>query len=121
MTRTERDWSSAGHRGRRCRLAELDPGHVCDGPRQMAHVSGRRHERPGDDGVIHVYHLDVVPLCRGAHDRYDGRAQPPLDLLPYLSPVEQARAVAVLGSIQAAMIRLGGGGGKAPLPRGGRR
>lgn len=115
---TRRDWSAAGHRGRGCRIAELDPGHVCDGPREMAHVSGRRHERAGDDGVIVVYHLDVVPLCKLAHDRYDGRAQPPLDLLPYLSPAEQARAVVVLGSIATAMIRLGGDHGrKAPLPR----
>lgn len=42
----------------------------------------------------------IVPLCRRCHARYDA-AQ--LDLLPFLSPAEQAHAVLLAGGIVAAL------------------
>lgn len=60
--------------------------------------------------MIRVNPLDVVPLCKRAHDEYDGRRPGPrLDLLPYLTTAEQARAVEVLGSIMSALVHIGGG------------
>lgn len=105
MKRLRRDWSDAGHRGRGCRVAELDPSHTCDGPRELAHVSGRRHELPDQDGVIRVNPFDVVPLCRGTHRLYDTHQ---FDLVPYLTAEEQARAVVVLGGLYSAIRRLSG-------------
>ena len=100
-----RDWTAARAKvaiERRCR--------VCGSDRnvQAAHVIGRRHDRMGPDGRIFVDPLEIVPLCLECHDRYDGRAHGErLDLLPYLTLLEQAAAVALVG-LEVARKRLTG-------------
>lgn len=47
----------------------------------------------------------VVPLCPQCHARFDGQAQPPLDLLPYLNLDEQLCAVRQAGGIVSALER----------------
>lgn len=59
---------------------------------EAAHVIGRTH-----DGVV-VHPDDVVPLCTRCHAAYDLRR---LDLLPYLSLAEQARAALHVGLVRA--------------------
>lgn len=50
---------------------------VCnDTPADPAHLLPRTHGGSGDA-------IEVIPLCRIHHDRYDGRAKPYLDLSPY--------------------------------------
>ena len=44
--------------------------------------------------------VEIVPLCRPCHDRYDGRGEP-LDLLPVLTRDEQVQAVKTLGLSKA--------------------
>lgn len=80
----------------RCRIGE-----GCEGPLQAAHTIGRKHD-PIVDGKRFVRPDDIVPLCRAHHLAYDDRA---LDLLPYLSHLEQAAAVEHVG-IMSALRRL---------------
>lgn len=100
----KRDWSKARAKvdaERRCRVCG-NTGRV-----EAAHVIGRARDR---DGVVAAE--SIVPLCGPAtdsgscHGRYDGRK---LDLLPYLTPEEQTRAVADAGGIVSATIRVCGG------------
>lgn len=86
----------------------------CLGPVQRAHVIGREHDEPHPTrpGWRIVRAVDVVPLCRAHHIAYDGRA---LDLLPYLTVEEQARAVLLSDGLVSALVRLSGGGGRLAL------
>lgn len=74
---------------------------------QAAHVSGRKYDEPVVNGsdIVAVHPDDVVPLCSilpgnagGCHQAYDSRD---LDLLPYLTLAEQARAAGHLGLVRA--------------------
>lgn len=73
---------------------------------EAAHVIGRARDTGGK-----VDAMSVVPLCGPAtssstcHGRYDAHR---LDLLPYLTPAEQARAVADAGGIESARRRISG-------------
>ena len=84
----DRDWSEAWAKVEqegRCRV-----GSGCVGRLDPAHVIPRSQVRagPGENG------RNIAPLCRKHHELYDtGR----LDLLPYLSEVEQAYAVLLVG------------------------
>lgn len=60
------------------------------------------HGEPDPSDVRYVHPDDVVPLCTGCHDKYDGRTNERLDLLPHLTYVEQARAVSHVGFVAAA-------------------
>jgi hypothetical protein len=90
----ERDWSDAlakRDREGRCR--------VCGSRErvQMAHVIGREHDvKVGDGRWVNPDH--IVPLCEREHALYDRHE---LDLLPYLSLVEQAAAVLLVGMEKA--------------------
>jgi hypothetical protein len=98
--RIRRDWSAA-----RTKLAAEGVCRVCAGePVQAAHLIGRRHDRAGEQGARAVDPDDIVPLCEVCHRAYDARR---LDLLPYLTRAEQARAVELVG-LMAALRRLSG-------------
>ena len=88
-----------------CRVAGL----VCAGVVQAAHVIGRANDPLIDPDKpakgLYAPAIDIVPLCRAHHARYDRHE---LDLLPYLTPEEQTRAVAVAGGIAAALRRISG-------------
>ena len=104
----DRDWrdAHAAHAAARCRIAQYDPRHVCEGPLEHAHVSGRKYDKPREGTKTRWVHPDdVVKLCQAVHRRYDAHD---FDLLPYLTPEEQARAVLHRGSIIAAARHLGG-------------
>lgn len=103
----KRDWSDALQKVAwegKCRVCGRTTG------LQAAHVSGRRHDlaigsRSGDPRVIYVHPDDIVPLCSqtesglgGCHGEYDRRD---LDLLPYLTLAEQARAAGHVGIVRA--------------------
>ena len=84
-----RDWTKARAKvgyERKCR--------VCPSVENIAaaHTIGRVH----DERVVDPN--DVVPLCTDCHADYDARK---LDLLPYLTLVEQAAAVAHVGIVRA--------------------
>lgn len=95
----KRDWS-------RIQTDKDTPCRVCGsiGRTERAHIAGRVYDRRNS----WVVDPDaIVPLCgptpggcHGAYDRGD------LDLLPYLTTAEQARAVLDLGSIETARIKL---------------
>lgn len=97
----KRDWS-------RIQTDRDTPCRVCGsvGRTERAHIAGRVYDRKV--GATRVVDPDsIVPLCgptpggcHGAFDRGD------LDLLPHLTTAEQARAVADLGSIETARIKL---------------
>jgi hypothetical protein len=101
----KRDWGDID-------IDRNDPCRICDlrGRTERAHISGRRFDqrKPGSK-TLYVHPLDVVPLCgpatdyRSCHYRVDHGE---LDLLEHLRPVEQARAVEVMGTIEAARMRL---------------
>ena len=98
----KRNWSSA-----RAKVEEEGVCRVCRGggygnPVEAAHVLGRAYDPPTGD----VRRVDVVPLCQRCHQAYDARK---LDLLPYLSLMEQAAAVLHVG-IARALGRIGGPG-----------
>lgn len=104
-----RDWSDARAKveaERVCRVGAVGWGRSCGecaGPVQAAHVIGREHDRARDGQArLYVAPVDVVPLCARHHRDYDARA---LDLLPFLTIDEQARAVSVAGGIIAALRR----------------
>lgn len=111
-----RDWTDARKKvdkEGRCRVGGRHPGH--GGDLEAAHTIGREHDTPkvaqdGDElSVVEelwVNPVDVVPLCRQCHALYDHRR---LDLLPYLTPEEQAMAVLRSGGIVSAYRRLTGG------------
>jgi len=72
-----------------------------------AHTLGRVYDQPHPQpspaeraaGTLYVHPLDVVPLCHArCHPAYDEHR---LDLLPYLSIAEQARAVEHVGLARA--------------------
>lgn len=98
----ERDWRDARAKVdaervcRVCGASEHDPS----GPVEAAHVIGRIHDRPREEreSMLYVEPDDVVPLCRTCHRAYDLGG---LDLLPYLSRDEQARAVLLVGMMAA--------------------
>lgn len=84
-----RDWTAAHgkvEREGRCRVGSLE----CSGPVDPAHIVPRSQVGPphGDD------EKNICPLCRFHHELFD-RGE--LDLLPYLSKVEQAYAVLLVG------------------------
>ena len=98
--RIERDWTEA-----RAKVAAEGACRVCGAGRpQAAHLIGRRLDRADAHGAVRVHPDDVVPLCARCHRAYDGRR---LDLVPYLTRAEQARAVALVGLV-AALRRLSG-------------
>lgn len=95
-----RDWTDAhakieaeGH----CRIGER-----CHGRVEAAHVIGRKHDEPIDElaprVVLYVHPDDVVPLCTRHHRLYDAHD---LDICPYLSLAEQARAALHVGLVRA--------------------
>jgi hypothetical protein len=73
---------------------------------EAAHVLGREHDKPHPlpsprelaNGELSVRADEIVPLCQTCHRAYDAHA---LDLLPYLSLDEQARAVGHVGIARA--------------------
>lgn len=90
-----RDWTLALGKVRgeaRCRVCRKA------GRLEAAHVVGRRYDAEREDGTIFVHPDDVVPLCGACHAAYDARS---LDLLPYLSLAEQARAALHVGLLRA--------------------
>jgi hypothetical protein len=101
----KRDWSDV----------DIDPNDPCRfcgvrGRTTRAHVSGRKYDEPKPGRkTLWVNPLDVVPLCgpvgdsSACHTRFDAGE---IDLLPYLTYAEQARAVYVLGGIESARMRL---------------
>lgn len=80
---------------------------VCSAPSglEAAHVIGRLYDRKLTGAEQAEYQalrmveaVDIVPLCRPCHGRYDARK---LDLLPYLDHAEQAAAVRKVGMVSA--------------------
>jgi hypothetical protein len=101
-----RDWAAARAKcddEGRCRISDECKGHI-----EAAHVIGREHDRrvhlPGrrEAWWFEVDADSIVPMCRDHHQAYDDHE---LDLLPYLTPDEQVRAVADAGGIELARIR----------------
>jgi hypothetical protein len=98
----ERDWTEARakvDRERLCRVCEAR------GPLEAAHVVNRGaadESHPDGGHRLIVRAVDVVPLCAACHRAYDGRT---LNLLPFLTPDEQTRAVQVAGGIVRALQR----------------
>lgn len=84
----------------RCRIAvaalRVDLGEKygpCQGPLEAAHVVERRYD---DEPTVPP--SDVIPLCSFHHARYDARR---ISVLEFLTPEEQAAAVAKLGIVRA--------------------
>lgn len=78
-----------------------------------AHVSGRKYDTPKPGRkTLWVNPLDIVPLCgpvgdsNSCHSRFDAGQ---LDLLDHLDTPRQLRCVELLGSIEAARLRLAPG------------
>jgi hypothetical protein len=97
----KRDWRAA-----RAKVEAEGRCRVCgrsDLRLEAAHIVSRARVRPGagEDPA------NIVPLCaRDCHARYDRRA---LDLLPYLTRVEQAKAVELHpGGLLGAVERITG-------------
>jgi hypothetical protein len=92
----KRDWTTfrakVNEEGR-CRI-----GGALHGLPDAAHII-QRSRIPGEAAM---HPLNCVPLCRDCHRAYDERR---LDLLPSLTPAEQAYAVHLVGLI-AALERL---------------
>ena len=82
---------------------------MCGAPGvEAAHILGRKYDQPIAEGSKTLFVLPdrIVPLCSyegGCHGHYDRHA---LDLLPYLTPAEQAQAVLDAGSIGLALKRI---------------
>lgn len=72
---------------------------------ELAHVTGRAHDRPRTPGskTVYVEPESVVPLCPTHHREYDSHQR---EILCYLETPEQVRAVEDLGSIESARRRL---------------
>jgi hypothetical protein len=104
----KRDWTDANAKVEiegRCRVCGWEGEGL-----ERAHIMGRRYDQPVHTGTrtLYVNPLDVLPLCpvfapEKCHHRYDHRE---LDLLPFLAPEEQTRAVEVAGGIEAARKRV---------------
>jgi hypothetical protein len=94
-----RDWSLAQHK-------REDGCRVCASHSnvELAHVIGRARDRR-QGNVATVEADSIVPLCREHHQAYDAHV---LDLLPYLSLAEQARAVLDAGGLELARRRISG-------------
>lgn len=93
--RIPRDWRSALAKVRgegRCRVCKKT------GRLEAAHVVARRFDAELENGALYVHPDDIVPLCGPCHAAYDARR---LDLLPYLSLAEQARAALHVGLVRA--------------------
>ncbi len=78
---------------------------VCgEWPVELAHVTGRIHDRPRKAGsqTVYVEPESVVPLCPPHHKEYDAHQ---LDLVQHLETPEQIRAVQDLGGLVSALRR----------------
>lgn len=98
----KRDWSDARAKvddEGRCRINS-----GCMGSLEAAHVIGRKCDEPRNfhGKTLYVHPDSVVPLCRRHHLMYDGHE---LDLLPYLTVLEQVRAVRDAEGIENARVR----------------
>jgi len=98
----KRDWSDAEAKRTFCRVCGIaNP--------ELAHVIGRARDKPKRPHMktLWVNPDAVVPLCgpfpEGCHGAYDRHE---LDLLPYLTRQEQARAVLDAGGLELARRRL---------------
>lgn len=107
MKRTEkkRDWSDA-----RAKVDEEQVCRVCGSNENVeaAHIIGREHDEPllGSQ-TLYVHPNRIVPLCgpfsrMKCHVAFDANA---LDVLGFLTTVEQAQAVQDAGSIESARRR----------------
>jgi len=109
----KRDWTDA-----RAKVELEGRCRVCgwEGDCEAAHIMGRKYDEPAHSRTktLYVNPLDILPLCGtvgdgagsyrfGCHERFDAHE---LDLLPYLHPGEQTRAVELAGGIEAARKRL---------------
>lgn len=101
----KRDWSDV-------EIDAMTPCLVCGivGRTTRAHFFGRKYDQPKPGRkTLWVNPLDVGPLCgpvgdsHACHTRFDAGE---LDLLGYLTPEQQVRAVEVMGGIEAARRRL---------------
>jgi hypothetical protein len=94
----KRDWA-----GPHAKLVQEGVCRVCNTREglQTAHTIGRQYD-PKDGRVRAV---DTIPLCIGHHQAYDARE---LNLLPYLTNLEQAAAVGHVG-LDRALRRLTSG------------
>lgn len=99
-----REWRAARRKvntERECRVCHAG---LSDAWIEAAHVIGRQYDRPRDEEaagaerVLYVHPDDVVPLCTSCHGLYDSHR---LDLLPFLTLTEQARAVSHVGIVRA--------------------
>ena len=72
---------------------------------ELAHVTGRIHDRPRTAGskTVYVEPESVVPLCPDHHRSYDARE---IDIVQYLETPEQVRAVEDTGSLLSALARV---------------
>jgi len=72
---------------------------------ELAHVTGRIHDRPRTHGskTVYVEPESVVPLCPEHHSLFDAHR---FDLLPYLHLDEEIRAIEDAGSIGLALNRI---------------
>lgn len=107
----KRDWTDARAKVEleaRCRVCGYEPGN----PDMLdaAHIMDRKYDQPAHTGTrtLYVNPLDIAPLCpvfapERCHQRFDAHE---LDLLPFLAPEEQTRAVELAGGIEAARKRL---------------
>src|SRR4051812_4037843 len=91
-----RDWTDP-----RAKVEQEGCCRVCGSPTavEAAHLIARSQTQPGAG----EHPLNIVPLCRRCHRAYDMRR---LDLLPYLSVAEQAKAVELASGIVAALRRV---------------
>lgn len=104
----DRDWTDANAKVEleaRCRVCGYEGPGI-----ERAHIMGRKYDQPAHTGTktLYVNPLDILPLCpvfapERCHERFDHHE---LDLLPFLAPEEQTRAVEVAGGIEAARKRL---------------
>jgi hypothetical protein len=92
----------------RCRACGWEPADTDE--LDAAHIMGRKYDQPAHTGTktLYVNPLDIVPLCpvfapNHCHQSVDSHE---LDLLPFLGPEEQTRAVELAGGIEAARKRL---------------
>lgn len=92
----QRDWTAARNK------VDNAPGcRKCGrgGRLDAAHIIGRKYDRKLLGYHKRIVEADsIVPLCRDCHTRYD---QYLIDLLPYLTNGEQARAVLDVGLFAA--------------------
>jgi hypothetical protein len=99
----KRDWTDA-----RAKVEREGVCRVCGSEYELqaAHVIGRHCDelKIGAD-VLYVHPDSIVPLCWSCHAHYDRAGSPVLDLLPYLLPHEEERAVHDAGGIVAAYRR----------------